>query len=269
MPSKYNKLQDARVLIIGGTSGIGFATAEAVVESGAFVVFASSKASSVANAISRIKASYPEATTKIRGYQVDLSEAETLESNLTALFETATGSNTVKLDHVVYTAAGVPDVPSLVDFTATKTKPAFLLHRYDAPILVGKLAPTYLSPGPRSSITLTASSTASKPTPGRPLLTALGSATEGITRGLAVELAPIRVNAVSPGVTDTELLVAIVGSDPTVLADFKQTLKKETLLSSVGAPDDVAEAYLYLMKDGNITGEIIYSDGGRKLKPAI
>lgn len=266
MPFKFNKLQDARVLLIGGTSGIGFATAEAAVEGGAIVTVASSTAERVASAVDRLKTAYPEAANRIYGHQVDLSKAETIEPQLKALLEFATNNNTTKLDHITYTAANIPKLPPVADYQVDTIKAEVTLLRYDAPIVLGKLAPSYLNPGPRSSITLTGASTAAKPTPGRGILTAIGASTEGIARGLAVDLAPIRVNAVSPGTTDTELLKALAGPDPKVQAGFKEMLKKVTLLNKVGEPEDVAEAYIYLMKDSNITGATIYSDTGRQLK---
>lgn len=268
MPFKYNKLQDARVLLIGGTSGIGFATAEAAIEGGAVVIVSSSTSERLASALDRLKTSYPEAAAanKIHGHLVDLSNASTLEAGLKALLDYATNNNTTKLDHITYTAANIPKLPPVADYQASETKPDTMILRYDGPIVLGKLAPAYMNPGPRSSITFTGASTAAKPTPGRAILTAVGAATEGIARGLAVDLAPIRVNAVSPGTTDTELLRALAGPDPKVQAGFKEMLKKVTLLNKVAEPEDVAEAYIYLMKDSNITGVTIYSDTGRQLK---
>ncbi|KAH8705965.1 hypothetical protein BGW36DRAFT_422489 [Talaromyces proteolyticus] len=266
--SKYDKLRDSRVLLLGGTSGIGFATAEASIEAGAIVIISSSTSNRLSSALSRLKTSYPEAATanRIHGYICDLSQAETLEANVKTLLESATDSNTHKLDHITYTAANVPRLPGLADYQASETKPSTIILRYDAPIIIGKLAPAYMNPGPRSSITFTGASTASKPTPGRGILTALGASTEGVAKGLAVDLAPIRVNAVAPGTVDTELLRALAGPDPKALAGFKEMLKKVTLLDKVGLPEEVAEAYVYLMKDANVTGAVIHTDGGRLLK---
>lgn len=98
------------------------------------------------------------------------------------------------------------------------------------------------------------------------MLSGFGASTEGVVKGLAVDLAPIRVNAVAPGTVDTELLRALAPPDPKAQAAFKEILKKVTLLSKVGEPEDVAEAYVYLMKDANITGSVIHTDGGRLLK---
>lgn len=90
---------------------------------------------------------------------------------------------------------------------------------------------------------------------------AFGSAGEGLTRSLAVEMAPIRVNLIKPGAIDTELFDRIPMPKENLLAMFA----KETLVGRVGAPEDVAEAYLYCMKDRFVTGTVIGSDGGRLL----
>lgn len=267
MATKYSKLNNARVLLLGGTSGIGFATAEAAIEAGAEVIVSSSTSERLESALKRLKTSYPDASAanKIHGHLCDLSQADSLETNIKALLEFVTNNNTMKLDHITYTAANVPQMPTVSNYQVADTKAA-LLFRYEAPIIIGKLAPAYLNPGPRSSITFTGASTATKPTPGRGILTALGASTEGIAKGLAVDLAPIRVNVVSPGTVDTELLRSLAGPDPKAQAGFKEILKKVTLLNQVGEPEDVAEAYIYLMKDRNITGSVIHTDGGRLLK---
>lgn len=266
--SKFAKLRNARVVLLGGTSGIGFATAEACIEAGAIVTISSSTQDRLSAALSKLKASYPEAAleNKITGHLCDLSQPNSLEGNIKALLDFATNNNTHKIDHITYSAANVPRLPPLADYKASETKEPIFILRYDAPIVLGKVAPAYMNPGPRSSITFTGASTATKPTPGRGILTALGASTEGVALGLAVELAPIRVNVVAPGTVDTELLRALAGPDPKVQAGFKEMLKKVTLLNKVGEPEDVAEAYVYLMKDANITGSVIHTDGGRLLK---
>lgn len=83
-----------------------------------------------------------------------------------------------------------------------------------------------------------------------------------MTRGLAVDIAPIRVNLVSPGAIDTELFDRLgMQQKEQVL----QMLAKQTLVGKVGRPQDVAEAYLYCMRDSFCTGTIFSSDGGRLL----
>lgn len=102
-----------------------------------------------------------------------------------------------------------------------------------------------------------------RPNKGWTLIAAWGSGVEGITRGLAVDLAPTRVNMVSPGAVHTELFNDISEDKlPGVLKGFSDG----TLVGEVGTPENLAEAYLYSMRDGFTTGAMISSDGGRLLK---
>ena len=86
--TKYtSKLINARVLIIGGSSGIGYAVAEATIESGAIVTVSSSNQKRVQSAVESLKNSYPSSSNKIRGLTVDLANTETLENELENLFK--------------------------------------------------------------------------------------------------------------------------------------------------------------------------------------
>jgi NAD(P)-dependent dehydrogenase (short-subunit alcohol dehydrogenase family) len=82
---------------------------------------------------------------------------------------------------------------------------------------------------------------------------------EGLTRALAVELAPIRVNIVSPGVVKTSLWDSLPAVDREAL--FEQSAA-QLLVKHVGEPHEVADAYLYLMKQTYCSGEILRVDGG-------
>ncbi len=87
------------------------------------------------------------------------------------------------------------------------------------------------------------------------MLAAVGGI-EFFTRGLAVDLAPVRVNCVAPGAVDTEFFQAYGGES--VLNQFKE----RTTTKTVGRPEDLAEAYLYCMRDHFVTGTVIGSNGG-------
>lgn len=116
--TKYtSKLHNARILIIGGSSGIGFCVAEACLESGAAnVAIASSNRDRLGRAVASLKASYPSASHKVFGAPVDLSNAETLEGELKTLLDaTAEGMGGAKLDHVVFTAGDALAVGGLED----------------------------------------------------------------------------------------------------------------------------------------------------------
>lgn len=95
--SKYSlKLKGQKVLIIGGSSGLGFAAAEASIENGASVIISSSSQQKVDKAVERIKQSYPSAKDRVSGHAADLGTQDTLEKNVVDLLEKTGG----KLDHI-------------------------------------------------------------------------------------------------------------------------------------------------------------------------
>lgn len=99
------------------------------------------------------------------------------------------------------------------------------------------------------------------------MLAAFGASLEGLTRGMARDLKPVRVNLVHPGVVLTEMM-DLIPKDLVPKDSFKAVLenaKAKTLAGSIGRPQDLAEAYLYLMKDQFISGTTITSDGGSLL----
>ncbi|RYE53250.1 MAG: SDR family oxidoreductase, partial [Hyphomicrobiales bacterium] len=111
------------------------------------------------------------------------------------------------------------------------------------------------------SITLTSGMSAFRPQEGSVMATAMGGSVEHLTYGLAVELAPIRVNAVFPGGVATEIFTRL----PDAMRATEEARFAKQLLPRIGQPDEVAQAYLYLMKCSYTTGQIIKVDGGSEL----
>src|SRR4029077_19235724 len=114
-----------------------------------------------------------------------------------------------------------------------------------------------ISPG--GSITLTDGMIAHRPRRGSALSSAMAGAIEHLTRGLAVELAPIRVNAVCPGLIRTGVWDSIPEDRRT--EQFERMTKRQPL-PRVGEPNEAAEAYLYLMRASYTTGQVLHVDGG-------
>ena len=262
---KYNKLHAKRVLVLGGTSGIGYAIAEACTEHGAYVTIASSTSTRLTAALSTLSKAYPAAETegRIAGTTCDVSDTATVEENLRSLLSFATSNGTHKLDHVTTTAGTAPGLTPLADFKADQAFKS-ATARYVTGLLLGKLAPAFMNPGPGSSITFTGGSTANKPPPGWSTSAGLGAAMQGAVRGLAIDLAPVRVNLVGLGVVDTPLLQGIP-LEPEALKALYRSFAVDNLLNVVGKPEDVAEAYLYFMRDAFVTGQVLLTDGGRLL----
>jgi len=129
--------------------------------------------------------------------------------------------------------------------------------RFWGALTVIKHAHKSISPG--GSITLTDGMIAHRPSKGSAVSTAMAGAVEHLTRGLAVELAPIRVNAVCPGLIHTGVWDSI--PEERRAQQFEQMTKRQPL-PRVGEPEEAAEAYLYLMRGGYTTGQVLHVDGG-------
>lgn len=257
MAPKYaNKLQNKHVLVIGGTSGIGFCVAEACLEFGAIVTVASSRQENIDKTLKRLATSYPEAKDRISGHPCNLAGPD-VETNLKTLFEFATKDG--KLDHVVNTAGDAFGLVGIADITPADIQKHGQV-RFVGTLLMAKLAPEYMHQTKYSSITSTGGVNSSKPGAGWSAMAGWGSAKEGMARGLAVDLKPIRVNCVSPGAIETELWDAFgLGGQK---EKIREMYKAKTLVGAVGTPEDMAEAYLYLMRDAFVTGITLISDGG-------
>lgn len=266
-PFKYiHKLSHRRVLILGGTSGVGYAVAEALLEHSAHVIISGSNPTSVSRTLDRLRVTpggqtLSQGGATLSGKECDLSDPSTLEANLRELFRFATAGGTQKLDHVVFTAGDALNNGPLSGVTPDDITKA-LVVRFTAPVMVAKLLPEFINVSHESSLTLTGGSITMKPVPGWVVAAGVGAGLEGATRGMAVELAPVRVNLVALGAVRTELF-GRMGEG------FEEWLEKlrleETLTKTVGKPEDAAEAYLYCMRDYLIDGTIVRTDGGRLL----
>jgi NAD(P)-dependent dehydrogenase (short-subunit alcohol dehydrogenase family) len=105
------------------------------------------------------------------------------------------------------------------------------------------------------SITLTSGMLAHRPFKGSALTTAVGGAIEHLARGLAVDLAPVRVNAVCPGLILTDHVMRMP-------EEMRKMFTAGLPLPRAGSPAECATAYVYLMMNGYATGQILPVDGG-------
>lgn len=260
-PTKYTaKLKGARVLVIGGSSGIGFGVVEALIENGASVIVSSSSQDKIDKTISRIKSSYPSAEGRITGHACNLGKADTMDSEVSNLFDQVAKGG--KLDHVVHTAGDPLPIGKLEEITMEKLQQAGMV-RFFAPIIVAKHLRKHLKDGPAASFTLTTGSASEKPPKDWAVIIGYLKGLEGTCRSLAVELKPIRVNLVNPGAVDTELWDAFKKAGN--FEKMKQSFESQMLTGKVGTVEDVAETYLYCMKNHNITGSMIITNGGSLL----
>jgi len=240
------------ILIIGGSSGIGAAVAKLAAAEGVLVSTASSNPTRVSNAIKAIETSLPKA--KITGYTIDLN-TDDVDSRLEKLLIDVTTANGSKLDHIILTANIVnmkPIAEVTIPYLRSCNQFSFIVT-----LLLAKLAPTFLKPSYTSSLILSTGAIADKPVKGFTLGAFRAAGIVGLTRALAIELAPVRVNVVSPGPTDTEMW-----GDEEMRRQRREFFGRVALLGKAGSAEEVGEAYVYLMKDSNATGACVNTSGG-------
>jgi len=229
-------LAGKRVVVIGGTSGIGFAVAQLARELGAAVVVASSTSARVDAAVERL----PGAT----GDTVDLKE----EASISGFLE-----RQEFFDHLAITAGDVDRraFASTEDLDLAFAREALEVRFWGALTVVKHGRHKLASDG---SFTLTSGMLAHRPSKGSPLPTAVTGAVEHLVRGFAVDLAPQRINGVCPGLTLTELIPRVPERIQAATAGLP--------LPRAASPSEAAMAYVYLMLNGYLTGQILPVDGG-------
>ncbi|KAJ6475062.1 hypothetical protein C8R47DRAFT_702496 [Mycena vitilis] len=251
-----NFISNSRTLVIGGTSGIGFAVASGALASGSQVHITSSTAAKLSTKIKELQSFYTGA--HVSGSAVDLSNADALEAGLQSTFDTAVKETGGPFDHIVYTAGEDLARPPLGEMTAASAIQPFTV-RYLGPLLIAKLVAAhpgrYLKAAHTSSITLTSGTLAHRPAPGFVAAIGVIGAVEALSKALAVDLAPIRVNVVIPGAVKTELLDKLTNGNPDVY-------KGHTLTKEIGTAAEAAEAYLFCMRSALATGQGFIVDNG-------
>jgi NAD(P)-dependent dehydrogenase (short-subunit alcohol dehydrogenase family) len=165
------------------------------------------------------------------------------------------------VDHLVITAADLVYGPirNLTEDDWLRAVRSKLL----GPIFAAQECADRMKPG--GSITFTSGIAARRPIVGGAAAAAVNAALEGLGRGLAIELAPLRVNMLSPGWTDTP----IWGSMPGMTTEKKQerfaAMAQRLPVGRIGHADDIAAAALFLMTNGFVTGTTLHVDGGHRL----
>ena len=162
-------------------------------------------------------------------------------------------------DHLVFTAGETLQLGELADTSLDRARQAFNLRFWGA-FAAAKYAGKLIRPG--GSIVLTTGIASLRPRKGWTVAASICGAMDALTRALAIELAPIRVNAVSPGVVRTALWSNMSEADrDTMYRDIGAALP----VGRVGEAPDIAQTYVYLMREGFGTGQIIVVDGGTVL----
>ncbi|ASK29834.1 short-chain dehydrogenase [Chryseobacterium sp. T16E-39] len=235
-----NSLEGKKVIVMGGSAGIGLATAKAAAKKGAILTIVASNQQRIDSALGQL----PENAT---GQSVDLSKEENIRNFFT---------NQSSFDHLVYTAG---ENLQLTDISETSISEAqkFFTIRYWGALAAVKYGASKINAG--GSIVLTSGIAGNRPGKGWGIGASITSAMEGFTRAMAVELAPTRVNIVSPGIVKTDLW----GDIPEKAREEMYQQYSDTLLvKKIASPEDIALAYIYLMEQSFSTGNTIVADGG-------
>jgi len=236
MRTLHPSLRGQRVVIVGGNSGTGYAAAECALAEGAQVTIASSDGANVEAALARLGESASGGVVNVRE-----------EASVARFF-----GELADFDHLIYAAGdwGPPLLSVAITRMDFRSAGEALNVNFWGALMAIKHAQAHLSSS--GSITLTDKILAHKAQKG----TVPSTVFEHMIRGLAVDLAPVRVNAVCPGFTLSDEL-----ANPELIREQTQHL----LIPRGGDPAEMAQAYLYLMRGGYTTGQVLVVDGGLML----
>lgn len=237
-----------RIVLIGGSSGIGLATAKEAVARGAAVVIAG-------RSTERLEQARREIGERVETFPLDA----TRETDVAAFFAAVGGH-----DHVAVLVPTVPDAEarkSVRGFADTPqdTMEIVMRHKFWCQVYCARHARRHLRPG--GSIVFITGQAHRKSLPNYPLVAAADAAVEALARELAREFAPLRVNVVAPGLIETPLIRDL----PTGHRNALEVLVAPQPVPRMGTVEEIAEAILWVMGNGFATGTVLEVDGGYKL----
>ena len=235
-------LKNSLVVILGGSTGIGLATAKAAKAEGAQVIV-------TGRSTEKLQRAQAEFGSDARTVVLDVADEEGTRSFFQGL---------ARVDHVFITAGTLIADKKLAPDSDT-LRPA-MDTRFWGALYAAKYAAPKIATG--GSITFMSGVAAWRPLEGAAVVSASCGAVEAFARALALDLAPVRVNTIEPGYVDTPLLDSLLGAKKgEILAAAAARLP----VKRIGTAEDVANAVLFLMKNGYVTGITLTIDGGHTL----
>jgi NAD(P)-dependent dehydrogenase (short-subunit alcohol dehydrogenase family) len=236
------KLQGRKAIVLGGTSGIGLETARQLSDGGADIVVASRSESN-----REIAASTLGAAAVIR--EVDVLDRD----GLAALFE-----EQAPFDILVCSATGGPRaIGPFLEMDLDGFQGSFAkLWGYTNAVRLGAS-----SMSEDGTIVLVSGYPARRPSPGVSAISTVGNAVEGFARAIASEIAPRRINVVSPGVISTPMMTL----EPEIRDTFLASTTESFSIPRPGQPEEVASAILFVIENDFVTGTTVDVDGGALL----
>ncbi|MFI0965806.1 SDR family oxidoreductase [Streptomyces sp. NPDC021080] len=232
-------------IIIGGGSGMGLALARTLLAQGTDVTIVGRSADRLAKARTELER---PGHGRIGTITADMGR----EEDVAELF-----ARVEKVEHVVVTAADATGVYGPTADLATATARTLIETKLLGAWLVAKYAAGRVT----GSITYTSGINAYRPNGANTIMAAANGALASLAYGLAIELAPVRVNVVSPGWVDTPIWDQLAMDKQAAFAELAERLPARR----VGAPDDIAQAFSALMHNGFITGTVLHVDGGHRI----
>ena len=242
----HGEIGNRKVLIVGGSSGMGLALARRCLDDGAKVIIVGRNSGRLERALEALQA--PAASDAIA---VDIAR----EDQVADLFR-----RVGEIDHIVSTAADIEGAYQLLPSLELEAAQRVVESKFYGPLLLAKHGAPALSQA--GSITFTSGIAAYRPSARGSVVAAINAALEGLVRALAIELAPIRVNAVSPGWVDTPIWAQVAGDKKD---DTLSAMAQRLPVGRVGQPDDIADAIRFLMGNTFTTGAILHVEGGHRL----
>ncbi|GHO49614.1 SDR family oxidoreductase [Ktedonospora formicarum] len=240
-------LSGQRVIILGGASGVGLATAKSLVTQGANVIIGGRQAEKVKQAVAEVGEG-------ASGEAVDAADSEQLRT-----FFQRVG----KFDHLVLTLSGGAGAGPLRTLEMDALGKGFEGKFWPQIRAAQASLETIRRDG---SITFVTAISARNSMPGTAGLAAINGALEAMVPPLASELRPLRVNAVSPGIIATPWWNIM--PEKQRVAFFKESAAA-TSVGRVGEPEDVALSIVYLIQNGFVTGSVLECDGGLRLDNSV
>lgn len=240
-------LSGKKVVVIGGSSGIGLGVGAAVLQNGAELVI-------VGRSPEKLKAA-TRMLSEVSDPVTSLAADMTQESDVMRVFE-AVGA----FDHLVSTA-GPPPPGDPIDRTDLEVVRRFVDDKLLGAIRVAKHAVPVLRLG--GSMTFTSGINKDRPpVPGGSVVSAIAGSFSYFARALSLELAPTRVNVVSPGWVDTPMFDELAGAAKVSLFE---DMASRLPAGRIATPADIATAYVYAMQSEFTTGQTLHIDGGQSL----
>jgi len=243
------RLKDKVAIITGGSRGIGYATADAFLREGARVILAASSKASADKAVASLKEKYPDAV--VAGISPNLSNLEDVRS----IFRTVTG--VYGCVDILVNNAGVSESTPFTEYTEEDFDRVMDLN-VKGVFNATRAAVECMVPRGQGVILSTSSMVSKYGQPSGIAYPASKFAVNGLTVSLARELGPkgIRVNAVAPGITETDMMKAVP-------REVIEPMIAQIPLRRLGQPEDIANAFVFLASDeaSYITGVVLSVDG--------